>query len=191
MQKRLLMAAAIISVAFTTQAQQTTPVSVQAEKYGNVLNLGMGIGYYSYVGHSTPVIHVDYEFDVARNFTLAPFINYYSYTNYNYWGDPHYPYRYYSYKETVIPMGVKGTYYFDKLLNANKKWDFYLAGSLGFVVRKTTWEDGYYGQTTVNTGSGPLFLDFHVGAEYHLTRKAGLFLDLSTGVSTLGVGIHF
>jgi hypothetical protein len=30
----------------------------------------------------------------------------------------------------------------------------------------------------------------HVGAEYHLSRKVGLFLDLSTGVSTLGLAFH-
>lgn len=49
------------------------------EKYGNELNLGVGIGgysgYYRYVGHSLPVFHLNYEFGVARNFTLAPFVS--------------------------------------------------------------------------------------------------------------------
>lgn len=160
------------------------------ERHGDALNVGVGLGYYGYVGHSMPVLHADYEFDVARNFTLAPFINYFSYTNYNYWGDPHNPYRNYSYRETVIPVGVKGSYYFDQLLNAGKKWDFYAAGSLGFVFHKTTWENGYYGTTTVSRGTGDLYLDLHVGTEYHFTRKTGIFLDLSTGVSTLGVSFH-
>jgi hypothetical protein len=160
------------------------------EKYGNTLNLGVGLGYYGYVGHSTPVFHADYEFDVARSFTLAPFINYFSYTNYNYWGEPGNPYKNYSYRETVIPIGVKGTYYFDRILGAGPNWDFYLAGSLGFAIRNTTWETGYYGTKTVNEGTGPLYLDLHVGTEYHVSKKAGIFLDLSTGVSTLGIGIH-
>ncbi len=161
------------------------------EYYGNTLNVGVGLGYYGYVGHSLPVLHADYEFDIARNFTLAPFIGYYSYQNYNYWGDPHYQYRDYYYRETVIPIGVKAFYYFDNLLNANSKWDFYLAGSLGFAIRSTVWETGYYGGTTVNDGSGPFYLDIHVGAEYHITKKTGLYIDLSTGVSTLGLGFHF
>src|SRR5688500_17295794 len=80
------------------------------EKFGNTLNTGIGIGYYGYVGHSMPVVSMNYEIDIARNFTLAPFITVYSYRNNYYWGNPNYPYRYYSYRQTVIPIGVKGTY---------------------------------------------------------------------------------
>ena len=160
------------------------------ESYGNTLNLGLGLGYYGYVGHSLPVLHADFEFNVARSFTLAPFIAYYSYTDNNYWGDPHNPYRYYNYRETVMPLGVKGSYYFDRLLGAGPHWDFYLAASLGFALRSTTWPDGYGGSTTLSDGPSPLFIDLHIGTEYHLTRKAGLFLDLSTGVSTVGLAIH-
>lgn len=161
-----------------------------SERYGNTLNLGVGLGYYGYVGHSMPVLHADFEFDVAKNFTLAPFINYYTYKNYTYWGGPSYPYRDYSYRETVIPVGVKGTYYFDKLVGAGPKWDFYVAGSLGFAFRKATWENGYYGKTTIERSTGDLYLDLHLGTEYHISKKTGIFLDLSTGVSTLGVAIH-
>ncbi len=160
------------------------------EKYGGALNLGVGLGYYGYVGYSTPVLHADYEFDVAKSFTLAPFINYFSYSNYHYWGDAHNHYKNYSYRETVIPIGVKGTYYFDQLVGAGTNWDFYAAGSLGFAIRSTTWENGYYGETNVKHGTGALYLDLHAGAEYHFNKKVGMFLDLSTGVSTLGIAIH-
>lgn len=168
-------------------AQETS----SAEVFGNTLNLGLGIGYYGYVGHSMPVVHADFEFNVARNFTLAPFITVYSYQNYYYWGNPNYPYRNYSYRQTVIPIGVKGSYYFDELLGAGDRWDFYLGASLGFAIRKTTWESGYYGETTVvsHSASG-LYLDGHIGTEYHLNSKVGLYLDLSTGVSTFGLAIH-
>lgn len=170
----------------TILAQETAT----AEKYGKTLNLGLGIGYYGYVGHSMPVLHADFEFDAAKNFTLAPFITLFSYQNYNYWGNPNYPYKNYSYRQTVIPIGVKGSYYFDQLLNAGSKWDFYLAASLGIAIRKTTWENGYYGETAVQHGSSGLYLDGHIGAEYHLSKKAGLFLDLSTGISTFGLAVH-
>ena len=160
------------------------------EKFGKTLNLGVGLGYYGYVGHTVPVIHADFELDVARNFTLAPFISFYSYRNYDYWGNPHYPYQNYYYHETVVPVGLKATYYFDQLLGANPHWDFYLAGSVGFAIRTTTWDDGYYGDKTVSHGASPLFLDLHIGSEYHISKKVGLFLDLSTGVSTFGLGIH-
>ena len=162
----------------------TTNLSAQdsnySEKYGNTLNLGFGVGGYSgYYGNTVstlPVFSINYEFDVAKNFTLAPFASFISYHQ-NY------------YRETAIPLGGKGTYYFDQILGASKDWDFYLAGSLGFTVVNTTWDNGYVQDNNYHT-INPLFLDFHAGEEYHLNRRLGLFLDLSTGVSTLGLAFH-
>jgi len=149
--------------------------------YGNTLNLGLGIGgysgYYGYTNRSLTVFHIDYEFDVARNFTLAPFANFYSYR-----GD--------HYRESVIPIGVKGSLYLDDLLNANANWDFYLAGSLGFAVVNSRWDADYNGDRDYYRNPNRLFLDLHVGTEYHLSNRVGLFLDLSTGVSTIGLAIH-
>ena len=159
------------------------------EKYGNTLNVGAGIGYYGYA----PALTVNYEFDVFKNFTLAPFASVMTYRDYRYWGDDrfNYPYRNYYYRETIIPIGVKGTYYFDELLKASDKWDFYAAASLGVAFRTTTWDDGYYGDRTVRTYSSPLYGNLHIGTECHLSQKVGLYLDLSTGMSTLGLGFHF
>jgi hypothetical protein len=158
-------------------AQQNVSYS---ERYGHTLNLGLGVGgyagYYGYVNQSVPVFHINYEFDVAQSFTLAPFATFFSYHR-NY------------YQETVIPIGVKGTYYFDQILGANQNWDFYLAGSLGFSLVHTSWDNGYYQDNTYQAAN-PVFLDLHIGAEYHLSQKIGLFLDLSTGVSTIGLAFH-
>ncbi len=165
------------------------------EKYGKTLNLGAGIGYYGYVGHALPVGTLNFEFDVAKNFTLAPFLGIYSYQNYYYWGDPNKPngdpsYRNYSYRSVSVPAGVKGTYYFDQLFRANSRWDFYAAGSVGFIFRTITWENGYYGDKYIYRNQSPLYLAAHIGSECHLNSKVGLFLDLSTGVSTFGLAIH-
>jgi hypothetical protein len=151
------------------------------EKYGNTLNLGLGVGYYGYVGHSTPALHLNYEFDVFKNFTLAPFVSLISYRR-SYDRN-----RYYS-RHTVIPIGAKGTYYFDDLVNANSKWDFYVAGSLGATIVTSTYNDGYYYDKYI--GPRPLFLDVHLGAEYHINSKFGVFLDLSSGMSTIGLSIR-
>jgi len=169
------------------QCQETT----SSEKYGTTLNLGIGNGYYSYIGHSIPVVHLDYEFDIAPNWTLAPFLNFYSYERSQFWGNAYNTYKEYTYRQTVIPIGAKGTYYFDQLLKAGSKWDFYLAGSVGFAYRKTIWENNYDGSKDIDEGMGALFLDLHIGSEYHLNKRNGLFLDLSTGVSSLGLAIHF
>lgn len=187
--KNLVIATFCLFVLTTTKS--TAQETAAYEKYGKTLNAGVGIGYYGYVNNFMPVVHADFEFDVARNFTLAPFITYFSYRNYYYWGNPNNPYRDYYYRQTVIPIGVKGAYYFDHVLGAGSKWDFYLAASLGFAIRKTTWENGYYGNTTVQNGSSGLYLDGHVGSEFHLNEKIGLFLDLSSGISTFGLAVHF
>ena len=161
------------------------------EKYGSTLNLGLGGGGYSkYAGRSLPVFNINYEVDMAKNFTLAPFLSFYTFSKSYYWGNNNYPYQYYSYHETVIPIGVKGTYYFDNLLNVNSKWDFYLAGSLGFAIVNSHWDNGYYGDKNYYHDPSSLFLDIHIGAEYHFTKRTGVFLDLSSGISTIGIAIH-
>ncbi len=169
----------------TLQAQKRR-VSTQ---YGKTLNIGVGIGgyagYYGYLGRSIPVLHADYEFDVAKNFTLAPFINYYTYRNRFESGNNRYYYR-----ETVIPIGVKGSYYFDDIVSANSNWDFYLAGSLGFAIVNNRWDNDYNGDKNYYRHGNTLFLDAHIGTEYHFTQKLGVFLDLSSGVSTIGLSFH-
>ena len=177
----------IVSLSFLIIFQMT---GYSQENYAKTLNLGLGIGYYGYVGHSLPVFHINYELPVAKNFTLAPFLTFYSYSNEYFWGDKNHPYRYFTYRETVIPVGVKGTYYFDDLLHANSKWDFYLGASLGFAIVNRSWSDGYYGDQNLYHGASSLYLDFHIGTEYHFNNNLGMFLDLSTGVSTIGLAIH-
>lgn len=188
---KILTAALLCATVSVANAQDNPDRTPRFREYhGNTLNAGVGLVYFGYVRQTVPAVHFNYELDVARNFTLAPFITYFSYTEYTYWGDPVYPYRDYYYKESVIPVGLKGTYYFDQILNANSRWDFYLASSVGVAIRKTVWENGYYGNRAVARGASRLYLDGHLGAEYHLSKKAGLYLDLSTGISTFGLAAH-
>lgn len=166
--------------AFKCQAQ---------ERHGSTLNLGMGLGgyggHYGYLGRSLPVFHLNYEFDVADHVTLAPFVSVYTYSEHYFWSN-----EYYRYRETVVPIGIKGAYYFDEMLGADPDWDFYLGGSLGFALVSTRWDKGYEGDHNISRGGRPLFLDLHLGAEYHLNERLGAFLDLSTGVSMIGIALH-
>jgi len=179
---------------FNISAQEVTSFGT----HGNTLNIGIGVGgyggYYGYVGHSMPVYHIDYEYNVTKNFTLAPFISFYTYKKGRMDGvtcdQEFYPIKYYNYHETVIPAGLKGKFYFDKLLDMGSKWDLYLAGSLGIAIVNSKWDSGYYGDRFYFHSTSPLFLDAHIGTEYHVSSKLGIFLDISTGVSTIGVAIH-
>lgn len=159
------------------------------ERFGRTLNLGIGVGGYSgysrYAAHVVPVLNLNYEFDVARNFTLAPSISFYSYRDSYYWSNDNYTYR-----ETVVPIALKGSYYFDELLDANESWDFYAAGSAGFAVVNSRWEAGYNGDRNHFNRGRSVFIDLHAGAEYHFNNRTGIYLDLSSGVSTIGFAFH-
>jgi len=168
------------------------PIKAQ-EQYGNTLNIGVGVGgysgYYRYTGRTVPVFHLDYEFDVAKNFTLAPFISIHSHTRTHYWGNPNHGFYNYQYRETAIPIGMKGFLYMDSWFDAGEKWDFYLGGSIGVVAVFGRWDSGYNGDRNVYRAPW-LFLDVHAGVEYHINDRVGVYLDLSTGVSTFGLAIH-
>jgi outer membrane immunogenic protein len=171
----------------------TGSVSAQ-EKYGKTLNLGAGFGYYGYIGGVSPALNVNFEFDVVKNFTLAPFVSLYSYRSDSYYYyDPIYGNNYYHYHETVIPVGAKGYYYFDDLLNLPKQFDVYAAASVGFNIRIRNWDNGYYGDRGYHGpgyGSSFLYTDAHAGGEYHFNKGIGFYVDLSTGLSTVGVAFH-
>jgi len=191
----------LVSYEISAQEQQQPDYVIDvkgkpAERYGNTLNLGAGISYYGYVGFFAPGATINYEFDIFKNFTLAPFIGASTFQDSYFWGNPGKPnydpsYHYYNYRETIIPVGVKGTYYFDQLLHVNPKWDLYVATSVGYSFRTVTWENGYNGNVGAYQTASPLYVAMHIGGEYHLNQKAGLFLDLSTGISTFGLALHF
>ncbi len=136
------------------------------ELHGSTLNLGLGIG-----GRQVSVFHINYEFDVAPAVTLAPFVSFFDYSNF-------------------IPIGVKGSFYFDDLLTLNSEWDLYAAGSLGLGIVSEEWDTQYYRDRYRFRGPNAIFLDFHVGAEYHFTPRVGMFIDLSSGASTIGIALH-
>lgn len=191
MKKILVFLTLILIASYNNVEAQTTTT---AEKYGNTLNIGVGAGgyagYYGYLSQTLPVFHLDYELDAARNFTIAPFINLHTYTRRYWWGNNNTPERYYVYRETIIPVGLKGFYYVDKALHANGKWDFYVAGSVGFAIVHRRWDADYGGDKNYYKTPNPLFLDVHAGTEYHINQNLGMFLDLSSGVSTFGLSFH-
>ncbi len=185
--KKILCISALFLTLINLNASAQNTDNTSREKFGSTLNLGAGIGYYGYGGRPLSMITLNCEFDIARNITLAPFIGFSSYSNRYYWGNDKYAYKYYSYRETSVPVGVKGAYYFDELLSAGSKWDFYAAASIGFEFHSISWDNGYYGEQYVVHEASPLYLAGHIGTRYHITQKVGLFLDLSTAFSTFGL----
>ncbi|MGJ8661346.1 MAG: hypothetical protein ACSHXL_04865 [Bacteroidota bacterium] len=174
--KKAIILLFLVSLTSYTQAQ---------EKFGNTANLGLGVGYYGYLGPTVPALNFNYEFDVAKNFTLAPFVSLWSYYDRGYY----YKGYKYGYRNTIVPIGVKAYYYFDQLVNLDSKFDLYLGLSLGYNLGFGRWDRGYDGPR-YSPRYNPLYFDIHLGSEYHFNDKLGIYLDLSTGLSTLGLAIH-
>ncbi|MEQ8303900.1 MAG: hypothetical protein RIB47_10950 [Cyclobacteriaceae bacterium] len=164
------------------------------EKYGQALNVGVGIGgyagYFSYSGRTLPVINVNYELDLAPNITLAPFASLYINSDRRYWGNNNTPDRYYKYREVVIPIGIKGTYYLDDIIDLTSEWDVYVGGSGGVALVISSWDAGYLGDKNYYHSGNPIFFDLNIGATYHVNNKTGIFIDLSSGISTIGVQLR-
>lgn len=57
-------------------------------------------------------------------------------------------------------------------------------------IRNTRWDGAYPGDTHFDHYASGLYLDAHLGVEYHISQKVGVYLDISTGISTLGLAFH-
>ncbi len=63
----------LYDLAANLSAQETPATG----KFGKPLSAGIGLEYYGYLASPTPMIHTDYEFDIAKNLRLLyslPFI---------------------------------------------------------------------------------------------------------------------
>lgn len=47
------------------------------------------------------------------------------------------------------------------------------------------------GSRNIYKSTSPLHLAGHIGAEYYINEKTWIFFDLSSGVSTFGLAVHF
>ena len=156
------------------------------EPFGRSFNMGMGPGYFSTQILPAPFFTINYEYDVVNNLTVAPFVGFASYK-----GDARIiAARYYYYRATILPFGVKASYYLDLLLKLPCRWDVYIACSAGYTYINKKWDYGYPGNKTGIPGLREEYLQAHVGVEYHISRNTGLFVDVSTGVAVAGISLH-
>lgn len=172
--------------------KENSSLRAGGSEFGNTLNIGLGFGYGHYAG--VPIM-INYEIDVADNFTLAPFIGfgtnaYYErgggyFTNTGKW----IPVDDYYYRSIYIPIGLKGTFYFDELLGLIDPLDIYAAASIGFTYWTWTSNHGDFDRSDYreSQGASALWVALHIGIEYHFNNKIGAFLDASTGMSTVGI----
>ncbi len=185
MLKRILYTFLLVSaVAFGSQAQSRKSSS---SKPGNMLNLGVGVGFRG--GLSGVPVMASYEIGVAPSFVLAPFVGFGTYRvrHGDYWvGNTYFEGHYH--RRFYVPLGVRGQYYFDDLLGLNDKFDVYGGGALGLTIWGGSDLDHDYDNDYYDDGGiSWLYLNAMIGARYHFNNKLSAYVDLSTGISTIGL----
>lgn len=156
------------------------------EPFGRTFNMGMGPSYYSSKILPSPFYSINYEYDIFNNITIAPFVGFASFRS-----EPSIiASRYYYYRATILPFGIKTTYYLDNLLKIPCRWDVYIACSLGYTYINKKWDYGYPGINDKIPGIREEYLQAGIGIEYHISRNTGFFIDVSTNAATAGISLH-
>ncbi len=178
MKKQLLFIALFLFTAIASMAQSKSAFN----KGDNLFNVGVGIGSpYFGTGYSSslPVNpSVSYEIGVSDAISVGGQVSYASskYDGYNY-----------TFKESAIFFGARGSYHFNELLKLNPKFDLYGGDSLGYVTVSIS-----DNQSTVTGTASGFGFGLYAGGKYYLGKGTAIYSELGyQSLSFLNVGIAF
>lgn len=150
----------LLTVLIASANAQNEP---EPEKFGKVLNLGLNLPNGKYLLMPT----INYEFDIAKNITLAPVVEVYSVRDRLFHSENE--------SGAAFVFAAKGCYYFDQLFHAGPKWDFYAGVSAGFAYESVTDKEDNSTEQSIKRVNPKA----HVGAQLNIKPNMGLFLDIS------------
>lgn len=151
-----------------------TNLQAQYKKGDNLLNVGVGLGVYTYGGLP---IGASFEHGITEDISVGAFFDYLSWKN---------NYQTYNYSWRFMYFGARGSYHFNELLKLdNDKIDVYAGVGLGYYVVSTSDNlvTGYKGY------GNKLFYSVHFGGRYYLANNLAAFTELGYGVSRLRLGL--
>ncbi|AZQ61841.1 hypothetical protein EI427_06195 [Flammeovirga pectinis] len=150
-----------------------------AGNYSGVHNLNVGLA--SYWNHGGTGIQVDYEFHLAKDFTVAPSLSYASHIHQNHNND--------DWRHSTIGLGARFRWYADRVLNiTHPKWDVFASGDIGFAINSYKYVgNGNHSEDYNGSTSSPLWIGLGIGGKYHFNDKIGLQVILGSGAQ---IGIH-
>jgi hypothetical protein len=175
-------------------------------RYAKRLNVGFGYNYYSGIPFvinyelSNKLLHIaeDPLEAYQMGLTFAPQAGFFRYTH---WYPSPLPATYPDYNYTVnnLFFGVKVHAYFDRVLDLPKNVDLYFAIAPQFMIRRVSWDfsSSIPGIPPPNNrwlsnrrGRNSFVLPIHIGAEYKLNRNIGVWGDIGTMMSTVGISFR-
>jgi hypothetical protein len=175
-------------LSITVQAQDDDRVVYQ--KGDNILNVGLGLGFYNYGYFGTrsssfPALTANYEIGVHEYFGVGPYIGYKSW-NYNYTGG--------DYGFSQFTVGARGSFHYSSLLNEaldmgidDDKLDLYVVLIAGLEFQTYT---GDYGPYFGDPNNVKLRLGPSLGARYYLSPNFAVFAEGGRGAfSWLTIGV--
>ncbi|MBB6460820.1 hypothetical protein [Flammeovirga kamogawensis] len=155
--------------------------SSAAGNYSGVHHLNVGLA--SYWNHGGTGIQLDYEFHLAKDFTVAPSLSYASHIHQHHNND--------DWRHSTIGLGARFRWYADRVLNiSHPKWDVFASGDIGFAINSYKYVgDGSHNHNEDYNGStsSPLWIGLGIGGKYHFNDKIGLQLIIGSGAQ---IGIH-
>lgn len=173
-------------------------------RYTKRLNVGFGYNYYAGI----PFI-VNYELSnrtlgmqedpleqYQLGLTFAPQFGFYRYTDW--YPSPLRSFSNYNYSVNNLFFGVKTHFYFDRVLKMPEALDLYFAMAPQIMIRRVTWDydagipDIYKPNNrwlANRRGVNAFVLPIHIGAEYKLSKKFGVWGDIGTMMSTVGLSV--
>lgn len=180
MKKQLLFIALFMLTALAGMAQSKSSFA----KGDNLLNIGVGIGSPFFGSGYTSSLPVNPTISYERGVTDAISVGgQLSYASSKYESGI----SNYSFKESAIYIGARGSYHFNELLDLNPKFDLYGGASLGYVTVSISDNQGSFDGTASGFGFG-LF----AGGKYYLKPSTALYAELGyQSLSFLNIGVAF
>ncbi len=190
MKKQLLIIFAAVLLGFAAQAQDGDQLVYQ--KGDNLINAGIGFGYYGYGlagsrSNSIPALLGNFEIGIHDYFGVGPYVGYKSW-NYDF-GSSRYGFN-------ILAAGVRGSFHYSSLINEaldldinDQKLDLYVVLNIGLEFQNYTGD--YSG---FNSNNNSTFFRFRpvLGARYYFNNKFAVFAEGGNGALsyfTLGLTI--
>lgn len=179
MKKQLLFIALFGLFALAVKGQSKSSFN----KGDNLFNIGVGIGspfFGSGYSSSLPVNpSVSYERGVSDAISVGGQV---SYASSKYDGGYNY-----TFKESAIYIGARGSYHFNQLLNINPKFDLYGGASLGYVTVSIS-----DNQSTITGTASGFGFGLYAGGKYYLGSGTAIYSELGyQSLSFLNIGVAF
>ncbi|KAA9354811.1 MULTISPECIES: hypothetical protein [Larkinella] len=148
----------------------------QYQKGDKLLNAGIGLG--AYYGGGIP-LGASFEVGVTDEISVGAQVDFYTWSYSSYW-------RY-----TFVPIGVRGSYHVNELLNlGNDKLDLYAGVGIGYRISSYKY-DGPGGSIYSDSYGSGAFFNLHLGGRYYFKPNIGAFAEVGYGVAPLKLGVAF